>query len=74
MTTGHTHEGIQGLQLVCVYQLVVDGSQISYIVCLVGHLHTMTASKVDVGSCTHKIGGSFITRVPYKKRIYDTCC
>ena len=65
--TGHTHEGIQGLKLVCVHQLVVDGPQVSHIVCLVGLLHTMAAAEVDEGGRTHKIGGRFVARIPCQK-------
>ena len=46
----HTQKPIQGLQLVCIHQLVVDCSQISHIVRLVGMLHTGATSQVDVGS------------------------
>ena len=64
---GRTHEGVQGLKLVCVHQLVVDGPQVSHIVCLVCLLHTMAATEVDEGSSAHKIGGCFVARIPCQK-------
>ena len=60
----HTQKPVQGLKLVCVHQLVVDGPQVSHIVCLVRLLYTGATSHVYVGSGAYNVLGCLKTRIP----------
>ena len=69
----HTQKTIQWFKLVCVHQLVVDGPQVSDIVCLVRLLYTGATSHVYVGSGANNVLGCLKTRIPWIQTANSRC-